>query len=58
VNENEFSRDFLFFRNMEKNLYRRYILVRHKIGKTPIEIFEDLYLPYSDAALSYVKVYR
>jgi hypothetical protein len=29
-----------------------------KMGKTPIEIFEDLCLPYSDAALSKVTVSR
>jgi len=43
---------------MEKNRYRGYILVRQKKGKTPIGIFEDLCLPYSDAALFYVTVYR
>ena len=40
---------FLFFRKMEKNLYRGYILVRHKMGKTAIEIFEDLCLAYYDS---------
>ena len=50
---------FFFFRKMEKNLYRGYILVRHKMGKTgeKIEIFEDLCLAYSDSALSHVTVY-
>jgi hypothetical protein len=42
---------------MEKNLYRGYILVCHKMGKTPIEISEDLCLAYSDSAISYVTVY-
>ena len=42
---------------MEKNLYRGYILVRHKMGKTETEIFEDLWLAYSDSALSYLTVY-
>ena len=40
---------FLFFRKMEKKLYRGHILVRHKMGKTPIEIYEELRLAYSDA---------
>ncbi len=46
------TRDFLFFRKMvDKSL------VRHKMGKTPIDIFEDLCLAYADSALSYVAVY-
>jgi len=36
---------------MEKNL------VRHKMGKTPIQIFEDLCLAFSDSVLSYETVY-
>jgi len=50
---------FFYFRKrkMEKNLYRGYILVHHKMGKTAIEIFEDLCLAYSDSALSYVTFY-
>jgi hypothetical protein len=43
--------DFYF---LEKWNYRGYILVRQK----KMEIFEDLCLPYSDAALSYVTGYR
>ena len=47
--------NFRFFRKKcEKNLCRGYILVRHKMRKTPIEVFEDLCLAYSDSALSYV----
>ena len=45
------TRDFLFFRKMKKNLYRGYNLDRHKMGKKPIEIFEDLCLAYSDVFL-------
>ncbi len=43
---------------MEKKLYRGHILVRHKMGKTPIEIYEELRLAYSDAAPSYMTVTR
>ena len=42
------TREFLFFRKMETNIYRGYILVRQKMGETPIEIIEDFCLPYSD----------
>jgi len=50
---------FYFLEKWKKNLYRGYILVRHKMGKTGenIEIFEDLCLAYSDSALSHVTVY-
>ena len=47
MNENKFfkvflrTRDFLFLEKRKKNLYRGYILVRQKMGKTSIEIFED-----------------
>jgi hypothetical protein len=50
--------NFPFSEKREKNLCRGYILVRHKIGKTQIEIFEGLCLAYSDSALSYVTVYE
>lgn len=43
---------------MEKNLYRGYILVAHKMGKTPVEIFNELSLAYSDAAPCYMTVCR
>ncbi len=49
--------DLLFLEKWKKNPYRGYISVRHKMWKTPIELFEDLYLSYSDSALSYVTVY-
>jgi len=48
----------LKFHKMEKNIYRPYILVRHKVGLTPIEIFNELKLAYSDAAPSYMTVCR
>ncbi len=47
-----------YFLEKWKNLYRGYVLVRQKMGEMPIEIFEDLFLIYSDAALSFVTVYR
>ena len=43
---------------MEKKLYRGYILVAHKMGKTPVEIFNELSLAYSDAAPCYMTVCR
>jgi len=48
---------FYFLEKWKKNLYRGYILVRHKMGKMPIDIFEDICLAYSDSPLSYVTVY-
>ena len=50
------SRFFYFLEKWKKSLLG-YILVRHKMGKTPIEIYEDLCLAYSDSALPYVTVY-
>jgi transposase len=43
---------------MEKNEFRAYILIRHKIGLTPIEIFNELQLAYADNSPSYVTVTR
>ena len=50
--------NFYFLEKWKKNLYRGYILVGQKMGKSPIEIFEDLCPPYSDAVLFYVTGYR
>jgi len=49
---------FKKIQKMEKNLYRGYILVAHKMGKTPVEIFNELSLAYSDAAPCYMTVCR
>ena len=43
---------------MEKNIYRSYILVRNKIGLTPIQIYNELVLAYSDSAPSFPTVCR
>lgn len=43
---------------MEKNVYRAYILVRQKMGKPPMEIFNDLKLAYQEDAPSYMTVCR
>ena len=48
--------NFNFLENWKKSLSGVYFSSSKKMGKTPIEIFEDLCLPYSDAALSYVVV--
>ena len=43
---------------MEKSVYRSYILVRHKMGKPPTDIFNDLKLAYKEDAPSYMTVCR
>ena len=43
---------------MEKNVYRPYILVCHKMGKSPTEIFNELKIAYMDAAPCYMTVCR
>ncbi len=43
---------------MEKSVYRSYILVSHKLGKTPTVIWNDLDLAYGTSAPSYRTVCR
>jgi histone-lysine N-methyltransferase SETMAR len=49
---------FSKFLKMEKSIYRSYILVRHKLGLTPTEIFDELRLCYPDSYPSYMTVWR